>query len=224
MKHNNIIPNAHFHKDWQRYVRVRLNQPAKKTARRAARTAKAKQIAPRPLDKLRPIVRGQTNKYNMKVRGGSGFTFDELKAAGIKRREAPTLGITIDHRRKNRSEEAFQQNVARLKQYRGKLIVFPRNPSSKRPKKGDSSKEEVKKAAQNLTDGVLAIKVTAPRIKARKISEQERNISVVSVLHKQQQEAKLWGRRAKRAHDKKEGKSKAAKKAEEAGGADDDKE
>jgi large subunit ribosomal protein L13e len=42
VKHNNQVPNQHFHKDWQRYVRTWFNQPAKKVARRAARLAKAK--------------------------------------------------------------------------------------------------------------------------------------------------------------------------------------
>ena len=65
--------------DWHSFVRTWFNQPAKKVARRAARLAKAKQSAPRPIGELRPIVRGQTNKYNGKVRAGRGFTLDELK-------------------------------------------------------------------------------------------------------------------------------------------------
>lgn len=60
-------------------MRTWFNQPAKKVARRAARLAKAKQSAPRPIGELRPIVRGQTNKYNGKVRAGRGFTLDELR-------------------------------------------------------------------------------------------------------------------------------------------------
>lgn len=54
------------------------------------------------------------------------------QAAGISRKAALGIGISVDHRRKNRSEEAFQQNVARLKLYKSKLVVFPRNPTSKR--------------------------------------------------------------------------------------------
>lgn len=30
VKHNNIVPNAHFHKDWQRRVKCFFDQPAKK--------------------------------------------------------------------------------------------------------------------------------------------------------------------------------------------------
>jgi len=208
MKHNNVVPNAHFHKDWQRFVRVWLNQPAKKEKRRQLRKNRAAKLAPRPLDKLRPIVRGQTIKYNMKVRAGRGFTLEELKAAGIRRQAAPGIGITVDHRRKNRSEEAFQQNVARLKLYRSKLVIFPRHPTSQRPKKGDSVPEERKKAGPQIaTPHVLPIVQSAPRIKARKISEEEKNAEQSKLLRKARMDAKLWGRREKRAKDKREGKS-----------------
>ena len=39
-----MVPNAHFHKDWQRYVKCWFNQPARKIRRRAARVEKAKQV------------------------------------------------------------------------------------------------------------------------------------------------------------------------------------
>jgi len=214
MKGNNVIPNAHFRKDWQRYVRVWLNQPAKKQARRAAREARAKRLAPRPVDKLHPIVRGQTNKYNMKIRAGRGFTLDELQAAKIRRKEANGIGITVDHRRKNRSEDAFQQNVARLKFYRSKLILFPRKPANKRAKKGDANRDECKKASQsNLNDiAPIELKLSRASIKPRPITADERKDEVVKRLHKEWQDAKLWGRREKRARDKKEGKAKKDKK------------
>jgi len=45
-----------------------------------ARQKKAVKIFPRPTTgKLRPIVHGQTLKYNMKVRSGRGFSLEELK-------------------------------------------------------------------------------------------------------------------------------------------------
>lgn len=59
-KRNNIIPNCHFHKDWQRYVRTWFNQPARKLRRRNQRQVKARRVAPRPLGTLRPIVRCPT--------------------------------------------------------------------------------------------------------------------------------------------------------------------
>lgn len=35
VKHNNVVPNGHFKKDWQNYVRTWFNQPARKKRRRA---------------------------------------------------------------------------------------------------------------------------------------------------------------------------------------------
>jgi hypothetical protein len=46
---------------------------------------------------------------------------------------APTIGISVDHRRRNRSLEGLQANVARLKAYRSNLVIFPRD--AKKPKK-----------------------------------------------------------------------------------------
>ena len=49
---------------------------------RAARAEKAKKVFPRPTaGALRPIVHGQTIKYNLKKRLGRGFTFEELKVS-----------------------------------------------------------------------------------------------------------------------------------------------
>jgi len=202
VKHNNIIPNQHFHKDWQRYVRTWFNQPAKKASRRAARISKAKSVAPRPLHALRPVVRGQTVKYNRKVRSGRGFTLAELKAAKVNRYAARSLGIIVDHRRKNRSEESLSLNANRLKLYKSKLVVFPRNPTSKRLKKGDSTKEELKSAKQNTHPDVFPIAVTQARLKPRKITKDEHAFEAQKTLRKALTDGKLWGVREKRAKDK----------------------
>lgn len=90
----------------------------------------------RPLTLLRPAVRGQTVRYNRKVREGRGFTLSELKEAGVGRKEARGIGIVVDHRRRNLSEEGKKINVERLNAYKARLIVFPRK--AKKPKKGDS--------------------------------------------------------------------------------------
>ncbi|RYP20320.1 hypothetical protein DL765_002883 [Monosporascus sp. GIB2] len=126
IKHNNQIQKNHFRKDWQRRVRTHFDQPTKKIRRRSLRRAKAAAVAPRPVDKLRPVVRCPTIKYNRKVRAGRGFTLAELKEAGIPRLLAPTIGISVDHRRQNLSEESLAANVARLKAYKERLILFPR--------------------------------------------------------------------------------------------------
>ena len=82
-KRNQMIPNAHFHKDWDTYVKTWFNQPARKERRRKARGLKAAKVAPRPVKALRPIVRCPTFKYNIKDRAGRGFTLEELKGAGL---------------------------------------------------------------------------------------------------------------------------------------------
>merc|ERR1712062_360764 len=146
-KRNNIIPNAHFRKDWQRMVKTWFNQPMRKKRRRVAREAKAAAVAPRPVaGMLRPVVRCPTFKYNSKQRLGRGFTLDELKAAGINKKSARTVGISVDFRRRNMSMESMQENVQRLKEYKSKLIVFPRKEG--KAKKGDASPEEIKMAKQ----------------------------------------------------------------------------
>ncbi|SPO07512.1 related to ribosomal protein L13B [Cephalotrichum gorgonifer] len=119
-----------------RRVRTHFDQPGAKVRRREARRAKVAAVAPRPVDKLRPIVRCPTIKHNRRARAGRGFTLEELKAAGIPRLVAPTIGISVDHRRQNLSEESLALNVARLKEYQSRLIVLPRRSNA--PKKGDT--------------------------------------------------------------------------------------
>ena len=63
--------------------------------------------------------------------------YKSLQAAGMTKNEARTIGIAVDHRRRNKTLEQLQKNVARLKQYRARLIVFPRKAT--KPKKGDAT-------------------------------------------------------------------------------------
>merc|ERR1711974_533602 len=114
--------------------------------RRKARAAKAAQVAPRPLKTLKPVVRCPTLKYNIKTRLGRGFTLAELKDAGMSKKEAQTICISVDVRRRNRSIEALQLNVQRLKEYKAKLILFPVKAS--KPRKGDATQEDMDKASQ----------------------------------------------------------------------------
>lgn len=201
-KHNNIVQNNHFHKKWQNYVRTWFNQPGRKKRRRLNRKKRALQIAPRPAaGPLRPIVHCPTFKYNSKVRAGRGFTLEELKTAGIPRRFARTIGIAVDHRRKNRSAESLQANVQRLKEYRSKLILFPRKPG--KPQKGDSAPAELEKAVQ-LQGPIMPIQRSHLPIKARKITDEERKFSVFKHMRKERRNARLVGVRAKKAREKAE--------------------
>lgn len=134
---NNVLPGNHFRKDWQRHVKTWFNQPGRKLRRRNARKAKVATLGVRPLTLLRPAVRGQTIRYNAKIRNGRGFSLGELKEAGVSRKTALGLGIVVDHRRRNLSVEGKSLNVERLKSYKERLVVFPRKAG--KPKKGDSS-------------------------------------------------------------------------------------
>ncbi|KAL8813577.1 MAG: hypothetical protein Q9223_004759 [Gallowayella weberi] len=154
IKHNQQIQHNHFRKDWQRRVRTHFDQPGRKSRRRNARLTKAAAVAPRPVDKLRPIVRCPTVKYNRRIRAGRGFSLAELKEAGIPRKLAPTIGISVDPRRANLSTESLAVNVERLKAYRARLILFPRR--SGQHKSLDSSKEEIE---ENTKDGKITRKI-----------------------------------------------------------------
>merc|ERR1739845_316605 len=176
---NNIVPNGHFHKDWQRYVKTWFNQPARKIRRRQNRIAKAARVAPRPIGKLRPVVSCPTFKYNLKQRAGRGFTLEELKAAGLSKKYAQTIGIAVDHRRRNKSVESLQLNAQRLKEFKSKLILFPL--SAKKPRKGEATPEEVSKAVQ-LAGEVMPVKPSAKRIRAMEITDDMKNFKAFQTI------------------------------------------
>jgi large subunit ribosomal protein L13e len=76
--------------------------------------------------------------------GNRKLIFIDLQEAGIPKKLAPTVGIAVDHRRNNYSKESLVANVARLKEYKARLILFPRK--SGQFKKLDSSADEVNAA------------------------------------------------------------------------------
>jgi large subunit ribosomal protein L13e len=219
VKHNNQVPNQHFRKDWAPWAKTWFNQPARKIARRSARLERAARVAPRPLNLLRPVIRCPTIRYNKKVRAGRGFTLEELREAGISPKEARGIGIAVDHRRKNRTEEAFQVNVNRLKMYKSKLVVFPRKNASKRIRKGDATVEQRKAIGEQIKEkSVLPINQRPARVRARAITDKEREVNVAALLRKSLTDAKLWGMREKRAKEK----AAAAKSKEKKAAAADD--
>ncbi|KDQ16284.1 hypothetical protein BOTBODRAFT_30989 [Botryobasidium botryosum FD-172 SS1] len=175
--HNNVLHANHFRKDWQRRVRTWFDQPGRKLRRRQARTAKSAALGARPISRLRPAVRGQTVRYNTKIREGRGFTLAELKEAGVGRKEAKGLGIVVDHRRRNLSEEGKKLNVERLQEYKSRLIVFPRN--AKKPKKGDSTGDDLTAATTRAP-----IPLPSPHVPEapRKITDEERKFKAYRTL------------------------------------------
>lgn len=204
IKHNQQIPNNHFRKDWQRRVRVHFDQPGRKLRRRDARRSKAAAVAPRPIDKLRPVVRCPTIKYNRRIRAGRGFSLAELKEAGIPRKLAPTIGISVDPRRQNLSEESFATNVNRLKAYRTRLILFPRKHG--KHKNGDASKDEIKDAQNLVTNLRSSLPIThlAPAITELSKDELPDLIEggAYRKLRDARSEARNLGKLEKRAKDK----------------------
>jgi len=197
VKHNNVVPNGHFKKHWQNYVKTWFNQPARKTRRRVARQEKAVKIFPRPTaGPLRPIVHGQTLKYNMKVRAGRGFSLEELKAAGIPKKLAPTIGISVDHRRRNRSLEGLQANVQRLKTYKAKLVIFPRRVN--KVKAGDSGREELASATQ-IQGSYMPITQEKPTFELVKPTEEMKAFKAYAKLRIERVNKKHHGARLKKA-------------------------
>ncbi|KAI5434652.1 60S ribosomal protein L13B [Lathyrus oleraceus] len=171
VKHNNVIPNEHFRKHWQNYVKTWFNQPARKTRRRLARQKKAVKIFPRPTaGPLRPIVHGQTAKYNMKLRA--------------------------DHRRRNRSLEGLQANVQRLKTYKAKLVVFPRR--GRKTKAGDSTPEELANATQ-VQGSYLPIVREKPAVELVKIIDEMKAFKAYYKLRLERTNKRHLGAQLKRA-------------------------
>jgi len=203
--HNNVLHGNHFRKDWQRRVRTWFDQPGRKLRRRNARKAKAAVLGVRPLTLLRPAVRAQTVRYNTKVREGRGFTLAELKAAGINRKEALSVGIVVDHRRRNLSEEGMSVNVQRLKAYKEKLIIFPRKAG--KPKKGDSSADDLKAETTRLQ---VPLSNPYTHEEPRKITQEERDFKAYQTLRVERANARYDGARKERTRKKAE--AEAAKK------------
>ncbi|TIB08364.1 hypothetical protein E3P93_03521 [Wallemia ichthyophaga] len=200
-RHNNVLHRNHFKKDWQSRIKTWFNQPGKKKSRRVARSNKAAALGVRPLENLRPAVRCPTVRYNRKLRAGKGFSLAELKAAGIRRKEALSIGIPVDHRRRNLSEEGLKLNVDRLQAYKARLIVFPRN--SKKPAKTDS-KDLSGETARDVQAVVPIPAGTVPE-GPRKISDGEREAKAYRTIREERANARHDGAR----------KVRAAKKAEE---------
>ena len=141
-------------------------------------------------------MHGQTKRYNMKVKLGKGFSLDELKDAGIPAKLAPTIGIAVDNRRRNISLEGLQANVNRLKMYKSKLVLFPRN--LKKPKAGDASAEELQTATQLGGTTVMPPK-KAPTLKMVALDSEQKNNKAFAKLRVERMNQRMVGIRHKRA-------------------------
>jgi len=199
VKHNNVVPNIHNKKKYCQSsrgplkVKLSLNQATQKKSRRLTRQARAARIAPRPLSLLRPAVQSQTQRYSSKTRLGRGFTLQELKGAGLTAMYARTVGIAVDSRRINRSEEGLERNVARLTEYKAKLVVFPRRRGI--IKSGDSA-DKVSGAVQ--LGGRVVMPLTQQvkgGIEMMKITKEMKDHSSYTQMRVASKETKVVGHR-----------------------------
>lgn len=158
MKHNNALPNNHFRKTALRF-KTWFGQPARKLKRQALRREKAEEVFPRPVQKLKPVVRCPTIRYNTKQRLGRGFTPRECEAAGLDHNYARTIGVSVDMRRRNKTKEAFEENVERLKVYVSRLTFY-------------KDKKEASRAGVDQHKGiVMPIKRKSPFVRTIRASE-----------------------------------------------------
>ncbi|GAA5941231.1 hypothetical protein JCM1841_003881 [Sporobolomyces salmonicolor] len=203
-----VLHRNHFRKDWQSRVKTWFDQPGKKHSRRVARQAKAVKAGLRPTELLRPAVRCPTQRYNRKLRAGRGFTKVELKAAGIRSKEALSIGIPVDHRRRNRSEEGLKTNVERLQAYKARLVVFPKKAG--KVKKGDTEGADKSTARLSTLSATFPIPAGMTAEAPREITAEEKEFSAFTSLRKARSDARLVGVRAERKRKAEE--EEAAKK------------
>lgn len=192
MGFSKVLPNVHLNKDWQEKVKTFFNQPGKKLRRRKLRAAKAKKLGPNPTHSLRPAVRGQTRRYNNKIKLGRGFTVAELKLSGIKGLEyARSIGIAIDTRRKDTCSETQKLNVERIKEYTSRMILHPRKRSDKKPQVLEATADQLKSAEatqQNTTISVIPLPKAESAFSWTAISKKMQDDIVYKTLRKEWKE------------------------------------
>ncbi|KAJ1345955.1 hypothetical protein KIN20_000598 [Parelaphostrongylus tenuis] len=148
---------------------------------------------------FRSVVRCPTQRYNRKVRLGRGFTLDELKAVGIGKREARTIGIAVDYRRTNRSLESLQANVERLKEYKSKADSVPQENSV------HHARETAIRKNSKWLHSFMAKSCPSPNViqyeAPRAITEAERKVEIYRHLRRVRADKKYAGIREKRARE-----------------------
>merc|ERR1711989_133842 len=135
----------------------------------------------------------------MGQRAGRGFTLEEIKAAGLSKKFARTIGIAVDHRRRNKRGESLQLNTQRLKEFKSKMILFPIN--AKKPRKGDATAEEMSKAVQLAGTKVMTPKAVTKRPRAMAITADMQAFKAFQTIRQARAFKRLHGIRAKKAAD-----------------------
>ncbi|CAD7669082.1 unnamed protein product [Nyctereutes procyonoides] len=118
----------------------------------------------------------------------------QLQVAGIYRKVAWIIGISVHPRRQNKSTESLEADVEGLKKYLYRFILFHRKPLA--PEKGDRSAEELKLATQ-LAGQVMPIQNVYKKERVRIIpGESFQGFASLCMAHTNTQP---FGIRAKRA-------------------------
>ena len=209
VRHNNMIHNVHLKFDWADKVKTWYNQPGRKKRIRILRQKKAKLVSPNPTHKIRPIVRGQTNKYNTKIKLGKGFTKKEVNEAGIKGLSyARSLGIAIDLRRKDTSKETLDLNAGRIKEYLSRMILYPRNEKKpdKKPQVQEATADKLNSAEakiQNTIKGVIELPKKEIGYSFSPITEQMKKQNVYQTQRKEIKTAQGFYKRLEKIKNKK---------------------
>lgn len=210
VSHNHALTSSHLRKRWQKRVRTWFNQPARKFRRHASRVQKAKKVFPCPTKALHPAVRCPTLKHNLKLRSGKGFTLRELKAAGLEERYARSIGIAVDKRRHNKSQESLDINTARLLEYVSKVVVLPSSSSKKNLKSKDGKEQEIRGEKVDLSQYKQIIGEPMPvknmrkkvEVIMRKVTKEEAKFKAVATLRRLRRDAREGGMRAKHQAEK----------------------
>jgi large subunit ribosomal protein L13e len=184
------LSTARFNKDWQEKVKTFFNQPGTKLRRRKVRAAKAKRLGSNPTHSLRPAVRGQTRRYNNKLKLGKGFTLDELKKAGIRGvNYARSIGISVDLRRKDTNAEAQKINVDRIKEYVSKMILYPKKkPEGGKPQVLEATPDQIKFSEtlpQNISKAVIPLPKSESAFSFGEVTTKLRDEIVYKTLRKE---------------------------------------
>lgn len=136
------------------------------------------------------------------------------QAAGVSKYQARSIGIAVDHRRRNKSEESLRANTARLQQYMARLVVKTNAQSKKWAKDKAGRSAELADFAAGKDAGVagegkaiLAIgSGRSDQVEFKPITDDMKSTMAFRALRQAWVDQKMGGIRVKRAED-------AAKKA-----------
>ena len=144
-----------------------------------------------------PLSTHAYNTRNTTIR--NRFTLTELKAAGVTAQYARTIGVAVDHRRRNHSEESLAKNTLRLKEYLSKLILFPLKGGVKPTKQGPvatATADQLKNVSQNTAPAILAYSSKPESHEApRDLTKDEKTRKVYQFLRAKSRDEKVWSLR-----------------------------